>query len=123
MCPLIPRFCSPERRQGRRSIGNALVTVLLPVVLGACAPDAWRPDSRYEAYLDQMQNKCGELRLGGRSIGDDLLQESDAYFLDVTSRYYHDEISEKSFVGALSGTYDAAPDSPGILCILGLPRI
>lgn len=92
-------------------------------MLGACAPDAWRPDSRYEAYLDQMQNRCGALRLGSRTIGNDLLQESDAYFLDVTSRYYHEEISERSYVGALSGSYDTAPDSPGILCILSLPRI
>ena len=123
MYPVTRSLRFPERRQGRRPLGRTLVTVLLPIVLGACAPDAWRPDSRYEAYLDQMQNRCGALRLGSRTIGNDLLQESDAYFLDVTSRYYHEEISERSYVGALSGSYDTAPDSPGILCILSLPRI
>ncbi|MBK7675497.1 MAG: hypothetical protein IPJ27_12500 [Candidatus Accumulibacter sp.] len=105
-----------------RSSRRALVVALFPVVLAACAPDAWRPDDPFEAFLDQVQRKCGEVRIGSRSIGGDLLQNADAYFLDVTSRYYHREISGRSYAEALAGSFGTKPDSPGILCVLNLKR-
>jgi hypothetical protein len=66
-----------------------VLTGILFCVLAGCAPDAWRPDSPYDAFLDQIQRKCGDERIGSKSISGDFLQEGDAYFLDVTSRYYH----------------------------------
>ena len=105
-----------------RSARRAVVVALFPVVLGACAPDAWRPDGPFEAFLDQVQRKCGEMRIGSRSIGGDLLQNADAYFLDVTSRYYHREISGQSYAEALAGSFGTTPDAPGILCVLNLKR-
>lgn len=100
------------------AIGNTPLAVLMACFLTACAPDAWRPDHRYDAFLDQVQRQCGEQLIGSRRIGGDLLQNADAYFLDVTSRYFHGEISEKSYVDALAGSFNASPDSPGIRCIL-----
>jgi len=94
------------------------------VLLSACAPDAWRPDNPYDAFLDRVQKQCGEQRIGNRSIGWDLLQTSspNAYFLDLTSRFYHREVSERSYADALAGSFGGASDAPGILCILAVPR-
>ena len=119
--PLNSSLSGPQAQaQHFRSSRRALVAALFPVVLAACAPDAWRPDDPFEAFLDQVQRKCGEMRIGSRSIGGDLLQNADAYFLDITSRYYHREISGRSYAEALAGSFGTTPDSPGILCVLNL---
>ncbi len=122
---------SPPDRRGRclgpqslpfPPFGRVFVAALVPVLLGACAPDAWRPDKPYDKFLDQVQNQCGAQRIGSRSIGGDLLQNSDAFFLDLTSRFYHGEISERSYADALAGSFGGASDSPAIRCILAVPR-
>jgi len=72
-------------------IRRTFLTCVLSLSLAACAPDAWRPDSPYEAFLNQVQNKCWNLDLGGREINSLLNDSGDAatgaYFLDLTSRY------------------------------------
>jgi hypothetical protein len=96
------------------------LALLLPIA--ACAPDAWRPDSPYEAFLNQVQNKCWNLDLGGREINSLLNDSGDAatgaYFLDLTSRYFNGRISRENYVDTLSTNYNTSPDSPGIRCIL-----
>lgn len=99
-----------------RPPGGALLATLLAVVVSACAADAWRPDPRYEAFLDQVQNTCGTERIGSRSIGSDLIQ--DAYFLDVTSRFYNGEVTRNDYANSLAGSFGGAADAAGILCIL-----
>jgi len=99
-----------------------VLTCILFSVLAGCAPDAWRPDSPYDTFLDQIQRTCGYERIGSKSISGDFLQEGDAYFLDVTSRYFHREITEQDYVGALTGAYGARPDAPGLRCLLSVPR-
>lgn len=81
------------------------------------APDAFRPDPGYEAFLDRIQKNCREVYVGPNSINGALL--SDPAFLDLTSRFFNRIISQQSYVDALSGGYDARSDSPGIRCILG----
>ena len=92
----------------------------LPIL--ACAPDAWRSDSPYDAFLNQVQNKCWNLSIGNREVNDLLNGGGDAstsaYFLDLTSRFFNGRISRENYVDALTGSYDAKPDSPGIRCIL-----
>lgn len=111
--------CQQQRSPAR---GRLLTGLLFCVLLAGGAPDAWRPDSPYDAFLDQIQRKCGDERIGSKSISGDFLQEGDAYFLDVTSRYYHREITEQDYVDALSGAYGARPDAPGLRCLLSVPR-
>ena len=94
----------------RRAVGGAVA--LAALLCAACAPDAWRPDDPFEAFLDQIQNKCGEMRIGSRSIGSDLLQNPDPYFLDVTSRYYHRKISGQNYAEALAGSFGTTPAAP-----------
>jgi len=99
-----------------------LPALVLALPLAACAPDAWRPDSPYEAFLGQVQNKCWNLDIGGREINSLLSGGSDAStsaaFLDLTSRYFNGRISRQNYVDALAAYYNASPDSPGIRCIL-----
>ncbi|MCM8595372.1 hypothetical protein [Accumulibacter sp.] len=99
-----------------------LVAALLPLLISACAPDAWRPDNPYDAFLNAIQTRCGDLQIGNRRIGDDLVNGPDAYFLDVTSRYYHREISAWNYANALSASFGGASDSAGIRCILDVQR-
>jgi hypothetical protein len=97
-----------------------LSIALLALTLAACAPDAWRPDSPYDAFLDQIRIKCWDTRLGSTTIPE-LMPDAlttDAYFMDVTSRFYNGQISRENYIGALEGSYAARPDSTGIQCIL-----
>lgn len=80
------------------------------------APDAFRPDPSYEAFLSRVQKKCRDSYVGPNSIDATLL--SDPAFLDLTSRFFNGLISQQNYVDALSGGYDARPDAPGIRCIL-----
>lgn len=106
---------------------RAYLALALSFPLAACAPDAWRPDSPYEAFLDQVQNKCWNLDIGGREINSLLSSQSDAatgaVFLDLTSRYFNGRITRENYVEALAANYNARPDSPGIRCVLDqMPR-
>lgn len=105
------------------NLQRALLTLALSFSIAACAPDAWRPDSPYDAFLNQVQNKCWNLDLGGHEINGLLSGENDAtsastYFLDLTSRFFNGRITEDSYVGALSTFFNTKPYSPGINCIL-----
>ena len=100
----------------------ALLAALLPFGMSACAPDAWRPDSPYEAFLDQVQKKCWNLDIGSQEINS-LLSGSGAnssgdYFIDLTSRMFNGQISVDNYVDTLTAFYNTKPDSPGIRCVL-----
>ena len=93
---------------------------LLSLVIAACAPDAWRPDDRCDAFIAQVQNKCVFKQIGAFEISPSDMQPLDPFFLDVTSRFYHGQISRQDYVSSLEAAYTASPDAPGIVCILGL---
>jgi hypothetical protein len=101
----------------------ALLAALLPFGMSACAPDAWRSDSPYEAFLDQVQQKCWNLDIGGREINGLLSGSSGAtssgeYFIDLTSRMFNGQISADNYAETLAAFYNTKPDSPGIRCVL-----
>ena len=118
------RAASPRwrRRSDLPATFRRSLALLFVAAATACAPDAWRPDSRYDEFLDQVQDRCGNLEVGGRRIGADLIQGPDSYFLDLTSRYFHREISSANYAGALAGTFASDPGSAAIRCILAVPR-
>ncbi|HCN69709.1 MAG TPA: hypothetical protein PK440_16440 [Candidatus Accumulibacter phosphatis] len=125
MAPASPNpAVSPRwRRQSHRpATFRRTLALLLVAAATACAPDAWRPDSRYDAFLDQVQDRCGNLEVGDRRIGADLIQGPDSYFLDLTSRYFHRQISPANYANALAGTFASDPGSAAIRCILAVPR-
>ena len=106
-----------------RSSHWAWHAVLLVPVIAACASDSWQPDDRYDAFITQVQNKCLFKQIGTFEIALSYLQQLDPFFLDVTSRFYHGQISRQDYVSSLEAAYTASSDSPGIVCILGLMTI
>ena len=103
-------------------IPRAFLALSLSLPLAACAPDAWRPDSPYEVFLNQVQNKCRNFDLGGQEIYGLLSGSGDPssgdYFIDLTSRMFNGQISVANYVDTLTAFYNTKPDSPGIRCIL-----
>jgi len=115
----MPFFDSPARRVASARERRRLIAISVALSLGVagCAPDAILPERPYDAFLDRVQNHCGNLRLGPAFI-DTLLRQQDAYFLDLTSRYFNGKVSRQNFVDALESFYNAPADSPSIRCIL-----
>lgn len=98
-------------------VRTSLATIVaLTLSLAGCAPDAIRAESRYDAFLDQVQKNCQGIRIGGRLIDQRLLE--DPYFLDITSRFFNGRVAQPQFVDALTAYYNARDDSPGIRCLL-----
>lgn len=117
---LIPFPDTPARRVARareRRHSLIAISIALSVAVAGCAPDAVRPERPYDAFLDRVQNHCGNLRLGPAFITT-LLRQQDPYFLDLTSRFFNGLVSEQNFVEALESFYNAPPGSPSIRCIL-----
>jgi hypothetical protein len=110
-----PALRITRTREPRRCL--IAISIALAVAVAGCAPDAVRPERPYDAFLDRVQNNCGNLRLGPAFITT-LLRQQDAYFLDLTSRFFNGLVSEQNFVEALESFYNAPPGSPSIRCIL-----
>ncbi|MBL0353854.1 MAG: hypothetical protein WAS49_05455 [Candidatus Dechloromonas phosphoritropha] len=92
-------------------------SIALSLGVAGCAPDAIRPERPYDAFLNRVQNNCGELPLG-LDVIDTRVRQQDPYFLDLTSRYFNGLVSRQNFVEGLESFYNAPPDSPSIRCIL-----
>jgi hypothetical protein len=116
----MPDLDSPARRTAgilKWRSRPATMAFALSLALAGCAPDAIRPERPYDAFLDRVQNNCGNLRLGPAFITT-LLRQQDPYFLDLTSRFFNGLVSEQNFVEALESFYNAPPGSPSIRCIV-----
>ncbi len=117
-----PADSSTPRLAAALSHKAFLLAALVPLALcSACAPDAWRPENPYDAFIDQVQKKCFDQPIGRKTIGPDLLPYSgtpDSAFLDETSRFYNGKVRQDAYVDWLVGFYGARPDSPGIACII-----
>ena len=99
---------------------RAIAPALLAAVAG-CAPDAWRPDPGYNAFLNQVQARCPNFRIG--MAGSDVLM-ADARFLDDTSRLYHGRMPPADWQVSMRSLYMARPDDPGMACLLAqLPAV
>jgi hypothetical protein len=103
-----------------RLLRNTFLGLLVPVALGACAPDAWNAKDPFGAYLDQVRNNCWNERVGRRSIPDLMPTPNniDDSFMDLLSQLYYGKISLGGFRSMLEGFLDAQPDSPGVNCII-----
>jgi len=88
------------------------------LLLGACAPDAWKPNPNYNAFLNQVDRVCGMTRMGELSVRDLLGASQSAYFMDQTTRLDAGKISDQAYVDSMVLTFDVSPNSPAIKCIL-----
>lgn len=92
-----------QLQESLRPSARILTTAVLyaSLALSGCAPDAFRPDAPYEDFLNRVQAKCQYQRIGRVQIDSEFLQ--DPYFLDLTSRFYHGEVSQENYVKAIQG--------------------
>ena len=70
---------TPARRVARareRRHSLIAISIALSVAVAGCAPDAVRPERPYDAFLDRVQNNCGNLRLGPAFITTLLRQQT-----------------------------------------------
>jgi hypothetical protein len=99
---------------------------LLPVAallaaLGGCAPDAWKPNPTYDAFLNKVDKNCGTMRIGEVTISQLMNPGSNlysAYFVDMTSRYDLGRISTADYVEGIATTFTTIRDTAGIRCIV-----
>jgi hypothetical protein len=106
--------------RSRRAHWLAAVAAL-PFVLAACAPDAWKPNPNFSAFLNKVERNCGTTRIGELTvsqlmdIGSSLYS---AYFVDMTSRLELGRISEEDYILGISSTFTTVRNSAGIRCVL-----
>jgi hypothetical protein len=114
---------TPTNRLHSAGRGAAAVAVLLS--MAACAPDAFRPEPAYDAFLNRVESACGSMRLGPVTIRDliqsqgALGQQQGPYLLDVTSRWYNGRISEADYREAVAASFIVPSSDPAITCIVG----
>ena len=108
-------------RTGRGMNAKELAAVSGCVVLSACAPDAFRSDNPYEAFLNRVQTACYYEPISSTTIGN-LLQAGGStnasYFLDETSRLYNGRITPQNWTLAITSQLQANPTDRGITCLL-----
>ena len=116
-CPSVqPAAALPDR--GWRW---AMAGVTAALLLAACAPDAWKPNPQFSAFLNQVERACGTTRLGELTISQLMSPGSSlysAYFVDMTSRFESNKITVEEYVAGLSATFNTVRDSAGIRCIV-----
>jgi len=99
-----------------------LVTAIVSFgALGGCAPDAWKPNPTYDAFLNKVDKNCGPMRIGEASISQLLNPGSNlysAYFVDMTSRFETGRISIEAYMEGIASTFTTILDTAGIRCII-----
>ena len=113
--------CRPPKAAGSPARLHRLVAAaMLPMALGACAPDAWKPSAGQDAFLDQVQRACGNQRMGEATVNDMLDPNSPMFsvvLVDVTSRWNLGKISTAEYIQSVKAVH-GGPDSAGLKCIL-----
>jgi hypothetical protein len=94
---------------------KTLAAALTALVLGACAPDAWRPDPGFEGFLNQIQRECAYFQIGLSGYNQLF---ADARFLDITSRLYYGKVTRQSWQESMEAMYSADPNDRGMACLL-----
>ena len=117
-CPPDRSSAAPPADRGWRSAAIGLTTALL---LAGCAPDAWKPNPQFSAFLNQVERMCGTTRLGELTISQLMNPGSSlysAYFVDMTSRYELNRITADDYVSGIASTFNTGRESAGIRCII-----
>lgn len=121
--------CSAQLRSSSRSAvaGPASRAALLvgamalAGVFAGCAPDAWKPNPTYDAFLNKVDKNCGTMRIGEASISQLMNPGSNlysAYFVDMTSRFESGRISTEAYMEGIASTFTTILDTAGIRCII-----
>jgi hypothetical protein len=92
-------------------------------LLAGCGQNLVAPDSVVEsagadAYLDRIAKNCGKLSLGARNVEYVVNFANDAFFLDVTSKFYHGRISAETFADDVNSAFLRGDNGPAIRCMI-----
>lgn len=101
-------------------MGCRPVAVLLgAAALAACAPDSWQRAPEFNDFLRQIAQECHPRSIGGMQISN---LTSDAFFLNQTSRLFHQIITPPEYVGTMNAFYQGN-NAAALDCILDrVPR-
>jgi hypothetical protein len=87
------------QRPGARALAGPVPGVLLLAAAG-CAPDAWKKDDAFDAWVDHVGRACYPNRIGHALV--DVRLRNDAMFLDTTSRLYYKKIPYQQYETAVN---------------------
>ncbi len=114
--PSHPRPDTPAR-----SPRSLLLVAALLGGLGGCAPDAWKPNPTYDAFLNKVDKNCGTMRIGEVTISQLMNPGSNlysTYFVDMTSRFDLGRISAEDYIEGIASTFTTVPETAGVRCIV-----
>lgn len=80
----------PHPIRGSSRLRALFLAALVPFALSACAPDAWKNNPNYDAFVNQILRNCGNKNMGELTVADLMNQDNStfsAYFYDLTARW------------------------------------
>jgi hypothetical protein len=92
----------------------------LPLALSACAPDAWKANPNYDAFVNQILRNCGNQRMGEFTVSSLMNQDDSSYnvyFVDLTSRWGQNRISTQDYIQGVMSV-GGGSQSAGLKCIV-----
>jgi hypothetical protein len=104
----------------------SLVVAFATAVLGACAPDAVtnRKATGFNAYLDDVAERCSPLVVGSYDMTQKLLQpgiydNNFDYFFDLTSKLYYQRVGAGAYRTGINGFFGSdARTNASIDCLI-----
>jgi len=96
------------------------LAALLPLALSACAPDAWKANPNYDAFVNQILRNCGNQRMGEFTVSSLMNQDDpsyNVYFVDMTSRWGQNRISTQDYIQGVMSV-GGGSQSAGLKCIV-----
>jgi len=98
-----------------------LLLLAAAALLAACAPDAFRRDREFEAWLGEVRQACERARISTTTVGG-LLNSTGSregnHFLNQTSRLYSGLIDEAQWTRSIVAFLRGRPTDPGVQCVL-----
>jgi hypothetical protein len=98
----------------------AIAAVALSLLTG-CAPDAFRRDPAFEAWIGEVRKACYRERIGTDTVGN-LLGNTGSregnHFLNQTSRLYAGRLTREQWTSGVLAFLSGRPSDPGIQCVL-----
>ena len=95
------------------------------ILLGACAPDAFRRDPGFEDWVRDLRTACYRERIGTTTVGNLLGAGSREgnHFLNQTSRLYAGLLTPDQWTSGVLAFVQGRASDPGIKCVLDrLPK-
>jgi hypothetical protein len=103
-----------------------VIMLLALALVAGCAPDAFRRDTEFEAWIGQVRRACEHSRIGAAQVGQLLGSTGSregAYFFNQTSRLYAGQLTPDQWTVNVVPFLNGRRNDPGIQCVLNqLPK-